>query len=70
MKQNVGTIDRVLRIGGGAALVILAAMGVIGVWGYIGIVTIFTGLTRWCPVYIPLGLSTAEADKGEGKGTA
>jgi len=70
MKQNVGNIDRVLRIVGGAALIILAAMGTIGWWGYIGIVPIFTGLTRWCPVYIPLGLNTGAPDKDESKGTA
>jgi hypothetical protein len=30
MTKNVGGIDRILRIGGGLALIVLAAMGTIG----------------------------------------
>jgi hypothetical protein len=58
MKANGGGIDRILRIAVGALLIVLAAMNVIGVWGYIGVVPLFTGLFRFCPVYPLLGLST------------
>jgi len=58
MKFNVGTIDRVLRIVAGVALMGLAATGTIGVWGWIGVVPLATGLFKFCPVYALLGLST------------
>ena len=60
MQPNVGGIDRIARIAAGVTLVGLAATGVVGVWGYIGIVPIFTGVTRWCPAYLPFGLSTCK----------
>lgn len=58
MKSNVGGIDKILRIVVGAALIALAAMGQIGVWGYIGVVPLLTGLFNFCPVYPPLGINT------------
>jgi hypothetical protein len=58
MNANVGTVDRALRIVAGIALIALAAMGKIGVWGYIGLVPLATGLFRFCPAYTLLGLST------------
>ena len=38
----------------------LAATGQIGLWGWIGIVPILTGTLRWCPAYLPFGLSTCK----------
>jgi hypothetical protein len=67
MKVNVGGIDRVLRIAAGAILVVLAMMGTIGPWGYIGIVLLATGLLRFCPVYPLLGINTCPMDKAEAK---
>lgn len=61
MTPNVGTIDRVLRIAVGAALIGLAAFGVVGVWGYIGLVPLATGLFRFCPAYTLLGIRTCPA---------
>ncbi len=58
---NVGSIDRILRIAVGAILIVLAATGQIGLWGWIGIVPILTGTLRWCPAYLPFGLSTCKA---------
>lgn len=60
MKANVGGMDRALRIIAGVVLVALAATGVIGVWGWIGIVPILTGTTGFCPAYLPLGISTCK----------
>lgn len=60
MKANVGTVDRVLRIGGGLALIALAASGTVGLWGYIGIVPLLTGVFRFCPAYPLLGLNTCQ----------
>ena len=58
---NVGSIDRILRIAVGAILIVLAITGQIGLWGWIGIVPILTGTLRWCPAYLPFGLSTCKA---------
>lgn len=58
MKSNVGGIDRVLRIVVGLVLMTLAATGVVGIWGWIGIVPLCTGLVRWCPVYPMLGINS------------
>jgi hypothetical protein len=65
MKPNVGTVDRVVRVVGGVALITLALLGRIGVWGYIGIVPLLTGLFRFCPAYLPFGIATCRlpADK-------
>lgn len=49
MQVNVGSIDRILRIVGGLALIGLALAGTIGIWGTIGIVPLLTGLFRTCP---------------------
>jgi hypothetical protein len=58
MNANVGTIDRTLRIALGLLLVALAATGSIGLWGWIGLVPLATGVMRFCPAYRLLGLST------------
>jgi len=58
MKFNVGTIDRGVRVIAGVALIALAATGTVGVWGYIGVVPLVTGLFKFCPAYALFGLST------------
>ena len=58
MKVNIGSWDRVVRIVAGVALIGLAWVGVIGVWGWIGIVPLVTGVFRVCPAYMPFGIST------------
>ena len=65
MTANVGTIDRVLRIVVGLAL-IAAALGLFGpayqtVWGWIGLILLATGLVSWCPAYTILGVRTYKA---------
>lgn len=63
MSKNEGGIDRILRIVAGLALIAAAATGNIGVWGYIGVVPLLTGLMGWCPVYTLLGLNTCSVKK-------
>lgn len=58
MSPNVGTVDRSIRVVAGITLIGLAAFGKIGLWGYIGIVPLATGLFRFCPAYRLIGLST------------
>lgn len=64
MKCNVGRIDRVLRISVGLVLVGLAASSLIGVWGWIGIVPLATGLFKFCPLYPILGINSCSAGNG------
>ena len=56
--MNVGTLDRIIRIFLGLALIILAYTGIIGAWGYVGIIPLATGLLKWCPLYTLLGIQT------------
>ena len=58
MKANVGSIDRALRVVVGLVLVGLTLAGTIGVWGWIGIIPIATGLFSFCPLYALLGMNT------------
>ena len=56
--KNEGTVDRVLRVVAGAALVSLVFVGHQTAWGWIGVVPLVTGLLGNCPVYSLLGIST------------
>lgn len=58
MKCNVGGIDRVLRIIVGLVLIGLAITETTGVWAWIGVVPLATGLFRFCPAYPLLGINT------------
>lgn len=53
---NVGTLDRIIRIMVGVILIVLAAYGRIGIWGYLGLVPLFTGLAARCPAYSLFGV--------------
>ena len=61
MIQNVGTVDRVIRILAGVALIAASMLGTIGAWGWLGVIPLATGLFRFCPAYLPFGLSTCPA---------
>lgn len=58
MKTNEGTLDRSVRIIAGLLLIALAATGAVGVWGWIGVVPLVTGVLGWCPLYTVLGINT------------
>lgn len=58
MSNNLGTLDRTLRIASGMLLVALAAPGTIESWGYLGVLGMLTGVIGICPVYSMLGLDT------------
>ena len=62
MKCNVGTIDRTLRIAGGLVSIALAATGTVGVWGWIGVVPLLTGIFRFCPAYPLLGINSCSKE--------
>ncbi len=57
-KTNVGTLDRIARILAGLVLLALTLTGTVGVWGWIGVVPLATGLLSTCPLYTVLGFNT------------
>jgi hypothetical protein len=58
MKANEHNVERALRVILGIALLGLTLSGAIGVWGWLGVVPLATGLIGWCPLYAVLGIST------------
>lgn len=58
MTRNLGQFDRLARLVLGAALIILAAMGTIGIWGYFGVIFVGTAFLNFCPIYRILGIKT------------
>ncbi|HAV46494.1 MAG: DUF2892 domain-containing protein [Pseudomonadota bacterium] len=63
MKTNVGGIDKIARIAVGLLLIVLTLMGTIGVWGWIGVAPLATGLFNFCPVYSLMGISTCKTKR-------
>jgi hypothetical protein len=55
---NVGTADRMLRIILGIGLLSLVFIGPQTPWGWLGLVPLFTGLMRTCPLYSLFGFNT------------
>jgi len=56
--KNVGNTDRIIRIVLGILLIAMVFVGPKSAWGWVGLVPLFTGLVRWCPAYLPFGIST------------
>lgn len=63
MKVNEGVIDRGLRVVAGLVLIGLAASGIVGMWGYIGVIPLVTGVVGMCPIYSLLGINTCPAPR-------
>ncbi len=62
MLANVGTLDRVVRIVAGIALIAWALMGG-PVWAWIGMLPLATGLFKFCPAYGLLGINSCGMKK-------
>lgn len=58
MNRNEGTIDRVVRVVVGLALLALVFVGPKTWLGMIGLVPLVTGLVGYCPLYRVLGVKT------------
>lgn len=58
MMKNVGGMDRVLRLVAG---IVILGLGYYyqSWWGLLGVLGIGTAFIRWCPAYLPFGISTA-----------
>ncbi|MFC0588543.1 DUF2892 domain-containing protein [Novosphingobium aquiterrae] len=55
---NVGSADRVFRIGLGIVLLALVFVGPRTQWGWLGLIPLATGLLRTCPLYSLFGMNT------------
>jgi len=60
IRLNIGNLDRTLRVLAGLLLVGLAATGRVGLWGWIGVVLLVTGVVAYCPLYSIFGWRTTE----------
>jgi hypothetical protein len=58
MVNNIGGVDRILRIVVGLVLIALVFVGPQTPWGWVGLVPLLTGLVRWCPAYSLIGMDT------------
>ncbi len=66
--KNVGTLDRVIRVVAGAAVLSLTVVGPRSLWGLVGLVPLLTGLVGTCPLYTVLGLRTCPPSGAEARG--
>ncbi|MBN2426037.1 MAG: DUF2892 domain-containing protein [Calditrichaceae bacterium] len=58
MIKNVGGTDRILRIIVGIVLLLLVFIGPKTPWGWLGLIPLLTGLTNFCPAYLPFKINT------------
>jgi hypothetical protein len=63
MTTNIGGIERIARAVIGLVLIGLAATGQVGIWGWLGLLPLVTGLIGWCPPYSLLGINTCKNPK-------
>jgi Inner membrane protein YgaP-like, transmembrane domain len=63
MGNNVGAVDKVVRVIVGLALVAMVFVGPKTPWGWIGIIPLLTVALSWCPLYSLLGVRTNAAPK-------
>lgn len=56
--KNEHTVERLVRIALGIALLAIVFVGPQTPWGYLGLVPLFTGLIGSCPLYTLFGIST------------
>ena len=68
MKKNMGTIDRIIRILLAIVVIILYITGSITgfaaiILGILAIVFIITSMIGFCPLYVPLKISTIGKSK-------
>lgn len=55
-RPNVGSLDRVLRLGLGAGLLSMVFVGPQTPLGWLGLIPLLTGLFGTCPLYSLIGL--------------
>ena len=65
MSKNEGTIDRVIRVILGLAMLYVGFFAMTGIWGTVvgvlGLVPLITGAISFCPIYTLIGGGTNKA---------
>lgn len=61
MKENVGGIDRILRIVAGLALITWVFFAHGPIWAWIGVLPLVTGIMQFCGAYTIFGINTCKA---------
>lgn len=61
MIPNVGSLDRILRVLVGLALIACVFVGPQTPWGWVGVIPLLTGLMRFCPAYRLIGFSSCQS---------
>lgn len=62
MTCNMGKTDRGIRAVVGIVIIVLG-IAFKSWWGVIGILPLGTAVLGWCPIYVPLKISTAKKEK-------
>ena len=62
LARNQGSIDRIVRVLLGLALLSLMLVGTKSTLGLIGLVPLLTGLFGYCPLYQLLGIRTCRVN--------
>jgi hypothetical protein len=60
-EENLGDVDRFVRVVAGIAMLALCLVGPTSVWGLVGVLPLVTGIAGECPIYRALGISTRRA---------
>lgn len=62
MTHNIGTVDRIIRIVAGLAILslIFIVEGKARWFGLFGLLPLTTAFVRWCPVYSIIGVSSVD----------
>lgn len=63
MTKNIHSVERVIRVIVGGALVSLSFWGPSNPWFLLGLVPLATGLIGWCPPYAIFGVNTCHLGK-------
>ena len=58
LPRNEHTLERIVRVVVGFAIVSLAFIGPQSPWAWLGLILIITGVVGTCPIYALFGVST------------
>ena len=64
LTQNMGSIDRIVRLVLGIGLLSLVFVGPQTAWGWLGMIPLVTAFAGSCPLYTLFGLSTCRVNTG------
>lgn len=60
MTRNLASWDRMARFVLGGLMILMALIGTIGAWGYLGVILVGTAFVNFCPIYRIFGLRTCK----------